>query len=128
MNRWHSKHPIPWDFFYSMNDAAGKNMNWFWQNWFFTNGYIDLAIDKVEKKRKDYNIIIKNIGGFFVPVDLIVTYNDGTKETLHQTPELWHNNAQSAVVTIKTSKEITGLTLEGGIFMDAHKGDNVWKK
>lgn len=35
MSRWHGKHPIPWDFFYSMNDASGKNLNWFWTNCFF---------------------------------------------------------------------------------------------
>ena len=35
MNRWHGKHPIPWDFFYTFNDASGKNLNWFWTNWFF---------------------------------------------------------------------------------------------
>ncbi|HEY4336942.1 MAG TPA: M1 family metallopeptidase, partial [Puia sp.] len=45
MDRWHGKHPIPWDFFYSFNDASGKDLNWFWKNWFFSYNYLDLAID-----------------------------------------------------------------------------------
>ncbi len=128
MNRWHGKHPTPWDFFYSFNDAAGKNLNWFWQNWFFTNGHIDLAVDKVEKKWRGYKLTIKNIGGFVAPVDVIVDYGNGSTETLHQTPELWHSNAKEAVIRIKTSKKIESVRLEGGIFMDADMSNNVWKK
>jgi Peptidase family M1 domain len=112
MNRWQSKHPTPWDFFYSMNDGAGKDLNWFWNNWFFSNGYIDLAIDK----------------GFFAPVDLKVDYEDGSKETIHLTPEVWQKNPNAAVVSVPTKKTIVTMTLDGGIFMDADVSNNVWKK
>ncbi|MEO8568355.1 MAG: M1 family metallopeptidase, partial [Ginsengibacter sp.] len=37
MDRWHGKHPIPWDFFYSFNNISGQNLNWFWNAWFFSN-------------------------------------------------------------------------------------------
>ena len=128
MNRWNGKHPTPWDFFYSFNDAAGKNLNWFWHNWFFTNGYIDLAIDKVTVKRKGYIVNLKNIGGFVAPVDMIVSYDDNSTETIHQTPELWRSNPKEAAINIKTAKKITSMKLEGGIFMDADMTNNVWKK
>ncbi len=128
MNRWNGKHPTPWDFFNSFTDAAGKNLNWFWHNWFFTNGYIDLAIHKVEKNRKGYVITLKNIGGFVAPVDVIIDYGNGSTETLHQTPDLWRTNAKEAVINIVTSKRIDAIKLEGGIFMDADKVNNVWKK
>src|SRR5205085_6748736 len=48
MDRWHGKHPIPWDFFFTFNDASGKNLNWFWNNWFFSHYYIDLALTNVQ--------------------------------------------------------------------------------
>ncbi len=128
MDRWHSKHPTPWDFFYSMNDGAGKNLNWFWHNWFFTNGYIDLAVEKVEKNRKGYALNVKNIGGFFAPVDVKIDYEDGSKETIHLTPEVWQKNSSAAIVPILTKKTIKSLTLDGGIFMDADVSNNIWKK
>jgi hypothetical protein len=128
MNRWHSKHPTPWDFFYSMNDASGKDLNWFWQNWFFSNGYIDLAIDKVEKERKGYAVNIKNIGGFFAPVDVKIDYADGSKETIHVTPEAWQKTPNATVLHIITKKSATSMTLDGGIFMDADVSNNGWKK
>ncbi len=128
MSLWHSKHPTPWDFFYSMNTASGKNLNWFWHNWFFTNGYIDLAIDKVEKNKKGYIINLKNIGGYFSPVDVKIEYEDGNKETQHLSPEAWHNNPKESVVHIITKKTIKTVTLDGGIFVDADLSNNVWKK
>ena len=127
MNRWNGKHPTPWDFFYSFNDAAGKNLNWFWHNWFFTNGFIDLAVDKVAKEKKGYTINLKNIGGFVAPVDMMVEYVDGSKETLHQTPELWFANQKEAVIKIATKKVIKSIKLDGGIFMDADVSNNTWK-
>jgi hypothetical protein len=63
MARWHGKHPIPWDFFYTFNDASGKDLNWFWSNWFFGNNYIDMGIKTALKTGKGYDITIENIGG-----------------------------------------------------------------
>ena len=52
MSRWHGKHPTPWDFFYSINDVSGKDLNWFWNDWFFSNNYIDLAIKRRKNSKK----------------------------------------------------------------------------
>ena len=58
MERWHGKHPIPWDFFNTMNDVSGKNLNWFWNSWFFTNSYIDLAVKSVAKSAGGYSVVL----------------------------------------------------------------------
>lgn len=50
MDNWHGKHPIPWDYFNSMNTGSGKNLNWFFNNWFYTNNYIDLKISFFSQK------------------------------------------------------------------------------
>lgn len=127
MNRWHGKHPIPWDFFNSINDASGKNLNWFWNNWYFSNGYIDLAIKGADKTKKGYDITIQNIGGFVAPVDVVVTYEDASAETFHQTPEIWSHDQKQATVSITTKKKIKSIELKGGIFVDANTSNNTWK-
>ena len=127
MYRWHGKHPIPWDFFYTFNDASGENLNWFWSNWFFSNNYIDFGIEKVAKTATGYAVSIKNIGGFPAPMDVVVGFTDGSSETFHQSPRLWEKNQKQAVVDIKTKKKITSIELDGGIFMDADISNNVWK-
>ncbi|MES2111495.1 MAG: M1 family metallopeptidase [Bacteroidota bacterium] len=126
MDNWHGKHPIPWDYFNSMIAGSGKNLNWFFNNWFFTPSYIDLAIDKVEKSGNDYKIVIKNIGGFAVPFDLAVTYADGSGSVTHHTPAIWEKDQKSATITVKASAEIKSVSIDGGIFVDANDKDNVW--
>jgi aminopeptidase N len=125
MNRWNGKHPLPWDFFNTFSNVAGKNLNWFWNNWFFGSGYIDYAVGDIKKSSGGYNVTIKNIGGFFAPVDMIVTYSDGTKETKHLTPSIWEKNAQQTKVAIATKKTIDAVSLDGGIFMDADESNNA---
>ena len=128
MDRWHGKHPVPWDFFYSFNDISGKNLNWFWNAWFFSNNYIDLAIDNVSSNKNEQQIIIRNIGGFPSPVDLQVEYADGTKETIHKTPEIWEANLQQATIIIKSKKALQSVKLTTDIFVDADADNNSWKK
>jgi len=127
MDRWHGKHPTPWDFFYTFNNVSGKNLNWFWNNWFFGTGYIDLAIQDVKTTANGYTFTIKNIGGYVAPADAIVTYTDGSKETLHQTPAIWAADQNKATVNINTTKKIKSIQLDGGIFMDADTTNNSWK-
>ncbi len=126
MNNWNGKHPIPWDYFYSMQKGSGKDLTWFFYNWFYTPGWIDLALDSVAKARNGYLLDIKNVGGFAVAFDVIATYDDGSTETFHQTPNVWERNQKEISITIKTGKTVKSLNLDGGIFMDANEKDNVW--
>ncbi len=130
MERWHGKHPIPWDFFNSFNNISGKDLNWFWNNWFFTNYYIDLAIQSADKERKGYNITVQNIGGYVNPFDVIVTYTDGTTSTTHETPAVWQANQKQTTVMVPTDnkKEVKSIKIDGGIFMDADESNNTWTK
>jgi hypothetical protein len=43
--------------------VSGKILNWFWNNWFFSSSYIDLAIKHVVKTGKQYKIIIIILAG-----------------------------------------------------------------
>ncbi|UHG89287.1 M1 family metallopeptidase [Spirosoma oryzicola] len=127
MDRWHGKHPTPWDMFYSFNDASGQDLNWFWNNWFFSNHYIDYSIRQVIPSASKCTISLENIGGYVAPVDIVVTYTDGTTETFHQTPNLWKANQKQATVNLTTKKKVQAVTLQGGIFMDADPSNNSWK-
>ena len=126
MDNWNGKHPIPWDYFYSMIKGSGKDLNWFFYNWFFTPGYIDLSLSNVQKAGKGYTLSIANTGGFAVPFDIVATYDDGSTERFHQTPKVWEHDQKATTVSIKTSKTAKSLTLDGGIFMDANEKDNTW--
>jgi len=128
MDRWNGKHPIPWDFFNSINNVSGQDLNWYWNNWFFSNNYIDLAISKVAIKGLNYTVALKNRGGFAVPFDVNVTYADGTTQAIHQTPMVWKANQKAINVTFNAKKAVASIVVDGGIYMDATPVDNSWKK
>ena len=125
MDRWHGKHPTPWDFFNTFSNVAQKNLNWFWNNWFFSTNYTDYDLQAVKKSKTGYDVLIKNIGGFFAPVDVIINYADGSTETKHLTPAVWEKQARQVTVPVKTNKKIKSVQLDGGIFMDADESNNI---
>ncbi|WP_369049227.1 M1 family metallopeptidase [Tenacibaculum sp. UWU-22] len=46
--RWMFKHPTPADFFRTMEDASGIDLDWFWRGWFYTTDYTDIGIKDVK--------------------------------------------------------------------------------
>jgi hypothetical protein len=126
MADWNGKHTLPWDMFNSFNATSGKDLNWFFKSWYFDNGYIDLALDGVNKTDGGYNVTIKNIGGFVAPVNVVVQYADGSTESTRQTPAIWAADQKRTTVKIPTTKTISTVTLDGGIWMDANTTDNKW--
>lgn len=46
--RWAFKHPTPEDFFRTMEDASGVDLDWFWRGWFYTTDHVDISIDQVQ--------------------------------------------------------------------------------
>jgi aminopeptidase N len=46
--RWKFKRPMPADFFRTMEDATGRDLDWFWRGWFYTTDHCDIAIDKID--------------------------------------------------------------------------------
>ncbi len=62
------------------------------------------------------------------PVDLLLTYADGTTASVHQMPALWERNARSARVTIATPKAVRSVALRGGIWVDADSTNDRWPR
>ena len=46
--RWRFKHPTPADFFRTMEDASGVDLDWFWRGWFYTTHYNDIGIKDIK--------------------------------------------------------------------------------
>ncbi len=51
--RWEFKHPTPADFFRTMGDASGENLDWFWRGWFYGIDPCDISLDSVKVARAD---------------------------------------------------------------------------
>jgi hypothetical protein len=127
MHSWNGKHPTPWDFFYSFNTAANQQLDWFWNNWFFSNHYIDLQLTEVKTKNDHVDLSIVNDGGFAIPFDAVVTFEDGTTKIVHQTPAVWKNGDKRISLKIPVTKKVASVKLDGGLYVDYTPADNSWK-
>ena len=45
--RWKFKRPMPADFFRTMEDASGVDLDWFWRGWFYSTDHVDISIERV---------------------------------------------------------------------------------
>lgn len=51
--RWKFKRPTPSDFFRTMEEASGVDLDWFWYGWFYTTDHVDISLDSVYQLRLD---------------------------------------------------------------------------
>ncbi|MFN2481408.1 MAG: M1 family metallopeptidase [Pyrinomonadaceae bacterium] len=51
--RWKFKRPMPADFFRTMEDASGTDLDWFWRGWFYTTDHVDISVERVRLFRAD---------------------------------------------------------------------------
>lgn len=45
--RWKFKRPTPADFFRTMEDASGVDLDWFWRGWFYGTEHVDVAVSDI---------------------------------------------------------------------------------
>ena len=50
-NRWKFKRPTPADFFRTMEDASGVDLDWFWRGWFYSTDHVDIGINDIREYR-----------------------------------------------------------------------------
>jgi len=122
---WNGKHPMPYDFFNSMNEGSGKNLDWFWKRWFFEEGVTDMAIERASKVADGYEITIKNKSNKPLPIDLKFTYDDDTTEDLHKSIGIWEKGDAQVTIKLKTAKKLEKVELGSAHVPDKDKSDNM---
>jgi len=79
-NTWKMKHPEPNDFLRVMEKESGLQLHWYYRYWIQTTKRIDYGIGNLVEKDGNTIVDLERVGEFPMPVDLMVTYKDGTKE------------------------------------------------
>jgi hypothetical protein len=124
MNNWKGKHPVPYDFFFTFNQAAGENLNWYWNPWFFEYGVPDLAITSVTKSKSTTNIRISKIGNIPVPISLTV-YTKADTLSYNETAAIWKSKSEHNF-EIDIKEEIIRIELGNPKIPDVDKSNNIY--
>ncbi len=126
IKRWNGKHPIPYDFFFTFNNVSNKNLNWFWNSWFFESGYPDLAISSVKLNAGNLEVLIKKIGRIPVPINLKLKFDDDSTETVYVSSEIWADGKENYKVVFPSSVLPKSIILWKESIPDSDMNNNEW--
>lgn len=82
-NTWKMRHPEPNDFLRIMEKVSGQQLHWYYRYWIQTTKRIDYGVGSITESNGSTFVELQRIGEFPMPVDLLVTYQDGSKELFY---------------------------------------------
>ncbi|MEO6778264.1 MAG: M1 family metallopeptidase [Gemmatimonadaceae bacterium] len=125
---WRFKHPSPYDFFMSMNRSLGRDLDWFWYQWFFTTYTVDQAIESVTMRGGNAIVTIHDRGDMAMPIILRVDYISGASDVVVQKADVWFTGTRHVALTIPLrGRTIKTVTLDpDNRFQDLDRSNNVW--
>jgi len=136
-NDFKFKHPTPNDFKRTAEKVSGIQLEWYLNEWIETTHTIDYAIAKVE----DQTITLARVGQMPMPIDVTVTYTDGTSEDFNIPLRMMRGSKPTSATvlkswpwadpsyTFKTDKSIQTISLDPLEFMaDIDRSNNFYIK
>ncbi len=131
IKNWAYKHPTPYDFFRTMENAAGEDLSWFWKSFFLNNWRMDQGIAEVKPFKTDgllsaYSIQIDNLDKMPMPIVLSIKTKGGKTEIVKIPVDVWMKN-KSWTIIYPTKEEITEIVLDPEkVFPDSNAENNKW--
>lgn len=128
---WAFKHPTPYDFFASINNAAGDDLNWFWKEWFFTTWTLDQEIASVTYVKNDPAngalITINNKGKMILPAMVTVTEKGGKSTVVSLPIDVWQRGG-TWTFKYPSTQALSSVELDAAkVLPDIDRSNNVWK-
>ena len=128
VRRWKGKHPQPADFFRTMSNLTGRDLDWFWRGWIYTTARLDQAVDSVRAGGDTTLLYLSSRAQMVLPVALELRYADGTSETRNLPVEMWDLGSRFTY-RMATSKRLAGVTIDPRrMYPDIDRSNNEWKR
>jgi len=141
------KHPTPNDIKRTAERVSGANLDWYLTDWMGTTNTIDYGIAEVNKDGNSTKITLERIGRMPMPIDILVEYTDGTKESFYiplrmmsfekenQTPAIkrtvlsdWAWAYPTYSFDVNSNKTIKKIIIDPSKFMaDVKQADNTYE-
>jgi len=137
-DRYKFKHPRPEDFTATMNEVAGKNLDWYWKQSIYGTQTLDDRILKASSERVDwYNkqdekkgvtvyrneVIVHRRGEFDLPVVLEAKFDDGTTlREMWDGKDRWHRFAWDRKAKLVSAE----IDPDHGYVLDRDPFNNSW--
>lgn len=101
-NEWKFKHPNPTDLKRIMEKESGLELDWYWEDWVGTTRTIDYGIREVLSVGNKTSVVLDRHGKMPMPLDVVVTYTDGTMENFYIPLEMMRGEKQESIYSKTT--------------------------
>ncbi|MBN2639490.1 MAG: M1 family metallopeptidase [Bacteroidales bacterium] len=132
IHEWAYKHPTPGDFFNTINNAAGENLNWFWKGWFMNKWTLDQAVTDVQyvdnDPAKGAVITLENNDQMVMPVELKITQQNGNTETVRLPVEIWEHGGTYKFLYNSTTPIKQVVVDPKEMLPDVNAKNNIWPR
>ncbi|MGE6220980.1 M1 family metallopeptidase [Nubsella zeaxanthinifaciens] len=131
INNWAYKHPTPFDFFRTMENAAGEDLSWFWKSWFLNNWKMDQGISEVKEVKNNGNLVaytikVDNLEQMPMPIILGIKTKSGKTSIVKIAADVWMKNT-SWTVSFPTTEEVVEVVLDPQqVLPDSNVSNNKW--
>jgi hypothetical protein len=130
VKRWAYKHPQPKDFFRTMDDASGRDLNWFWKEWFYKTWTLDQAIKKVQYIHNEPSngaiITIQNKDQMVMPVIVRVWQSNDSTITKKLPVQIWQRGGTWSF-KVDSHSRIDSVKLDPDKHLpDIDRSNNSW--
>lgn len=125
---WAFKHPMPWDFFNMAEEAAGTDLDWFWQAWFYDTAVLDQAISEVRTTGEGVDVTVENLEWGVMPVEIRVGSGDGSTETVVLPASVWAGT-RSVTTSVPFEGDVDQVVIDPDEwYPDIDRSNNSWKR
>ncbi len=130
IKRWAYKHPTPWDFFRTIENVGGEDLEWFWKGMFIKNYKLDQAITNVkyvdDDSTKGALVTIVNLDRMAMPIYLQYVTESGKTEMVKIPVEIWQNG-NTWIQKLDTNEKLRSVTIDPNhVFPDINEENNSW--
>ncbi len=145
-DEWAFKHPTPNDFIRVAEKVSGAELDWYLMDWTQTTNQIDYAIKEVTPGMDGTKVTLERIGLMPMPIDLDVTYEDGTQEQFYIPLQMMRQDKANPYsdmartvardwawayptyeLTIPSGKKVKSIMIDASKLMaDVNRENNVW--
>ncbi len=132
IRRWAFKHPAPADFFRTMSDVSGQQLDWFWREFWLENYRFDQAVDTVVVRQQAdterATVVYGNRARGVLPIVARFTFSDGSTEEYRYPALVWSTNSRHYMRHYEfAGKRLTRIELDPDHrLIDIDRANNIW--
>lgn len=129
IDRWTYKHPYPWDFFQTVENVTGRNLDWFWRSWYYETWTLNQSIERVTRNGNETTVEIRDLGLVPMPVHLTIRFENGSEMQKVIPVDDWLRGNRTLTFTIDSEEVVESVTIDPeNNFPDIDRVNLYWER